>query len=997
MKTILRLHHPHPFPPDRRSKLRESPFEGGRSAQGGCPSPQTRSVYSLKNPLHRFATLACLMFFSLGLRAQEIKPINPNLLARTDSMIAHAIVCKIGFVVTVRESPLDLAFYTSPEQILQGRVAGVWATQASWQPGGEMAVRIRGVQSLVSGAEPLYVIDGFPIYNDNDAASAGFTFGPRLNALAMFHPADVESITVRKDAAATALHGARGSNGVVEIQTKKGAFNRSRVEFRAQGGFQTAIGQYELLDATQFASYLNEAATNAGLAAPYANPASFGAGTDWQQEMYRDRSTMQDYQVAISGGSEHMRYRVAASYLQNRGLIHRSRLDRVNLHANLEAKVKPRLTLRNTLNISRIEANTVATDDPGNTSGTGVVSGALLFNPLLPATSANGNLTLLNRAVGNDGALLDAMQAGFTVASPSAQALLTDSKAQNTRLFDRLSLEYAFSDPLRLTVSAGIDALFNDEFAFVPGALEPDLPAAGMGAGAKLQSYQWFNQYALNYDKTWKEKHVLSASGGFAMQGFSSEVLSGVSRSFDNETLRFYNLFVGGQKTINSGVESWGLVSGFARFNYLYDKKYEWQLVGRMDASSRFGGEYGLFPAGAFTWHLAEEDFIRLPQLDLRLSYGITGNQEISPYSTLAVLNQLQASLNNQPVRGFRPINLANESLEMERTRQVNLGMDLGLFNNTVSISLDAYAKRTDNAILYLPVPAQSGFSFLLANGAEIRNQGIDLAISTHQAGHAFDWYATLTAGYVKNEIYSLAAAPTIPVGAYHAIQVGAQVGALYGYVSDGVLQSGQGNVPAFAGQSLQPGDPIYRDLNGDGRIDIRDQTVIGEPIPDLVYGLVNTFAYKGFSLDIFVQGTVGNEIANLNRLFLDNLNGTSNITQAAYDNRWTAANPSQTYPRPLAGPDRAGVFSDAIIEDGSYLRIKSLRISYEVPEKAVEKLKLSTLRLFLLGQNLLTLTGYSGIDPELSHFGQSAMQAGADLGAYPQAKLFLGGIEVGF
>lgn len=947
--------------------------------------------------------LCAVLMCSQGIKAQEQEPQPPKadtvqILALHSPMDSFRI---IGCGPIIRTIDSDLStFYTSPDQILQGRVAGVWATRASSQPGGDMAIRIRGVQTLAAGAEPLYVIDGFPIYNDSDAASAGFTFGPRLNPLAMFSPEDISSITVLKDAAATALYGARGSNGVVLIETKTGDYNSSKIEFSARGGFQEAIGKYDLLDGTQFANYLNEAYGNAGLTPLYTNSAGFGTGTNWQEQMYRDNSTLQEYQVAMSGGSETMRYRVGASYLQNRGLIETSRLDRVNIHANLEAKANRRVTIRNSFNISRMEANTVATDDPGNASGMGVVSGALQFNPILPATDANGNITLLNQMVANDGSPTEAMQAGYTVANPRAHALLTDSKVDNTRLFNRLAVDYALTEGLTLTAAAGIDAIFNDEFAFIPGALEPGLPAAGMGAGAKLQSYNWHNAYTLQYDKEWDNKHTLSAYGGFSVQGFSSEVLSGVSRSFDNETLRFYNLFVGQEKAINSFVDEWNLVSGFANLMYAIEDKYELQLVGRMDGSSRFGGDYGFFPGGRFTLHLDKVANLSMSQFDVRVSYGTAGNQEISPYSSLSILNQLEASLNDEPVRGFRPISLSNESLEMERTSQVNLGLDMGFWGNKLTVSLDAYSKQTNNAILFLPVAANSGFDFVLTNGAAINNRGLDLNISTFLTKGGLDWYASLNAGYIRNSIESIDGGfgdpAFIPAGPYHAIHEGSQVGAMYGYVSDGILQSGQ-SAPAFAGQRLQAGDPIYRDLNGDGKIDTEDQTVIGEPIPDLVYGFFNTLAYKGLSLDIFLQGTVGNEVANLNRLFLNSLNGTSNITQEAYEQRWTASNPSQTYARPLAGSERSTIFSDAVVEDGSYLRLKSLRVSYEVPEKLVGKYKLSSLRFFLMGQNLLTLTGYSGIDPDVSHFGRSTLQAGADLGGYPQAKIYMAGIEVGF
>lgn len=932
--------------------------------------------------LNAFLTIISVFYWSFNLHAQE----------NQDSTKSGIIILNINSDEALAGTRIDTDdipshLYTSPDQLLQGTVAGVFATQTSGQPAAEMVLRIRGISSLIAGNQPLYIIDGFPLYSDNNAISSGITAGPRLNGLAMLNPDDIESISVLKDAAAAAIYGARGSNGVVIIRTKNGSKSNSGVAFNAYWGMQEAIDRYDLLQTPDYISYINEAYSNAGQDPFYPFPNEIRTNTDWQSEIYRNSALLQHYQLAFQGGSNTISYRISGAYDNQQGIIKDSDLQRINLHANLHANISNKLRIGNSLNMSRIEASTVSTDDPADNTAIGVVSGAFSFSPVfLPRVTQTAFLP-----------------------NPLAQALLTDSEVQQTRLLNHAFLEYDILQNLQFKVTAGADAVFNEEQSFVSGALEPEIPIGGVGAGGKLQSINWVNEYTLTFNKLFALKHSINAKAGFAVQGFTSEFLGGSSAGFENETLRYYSLSVGQQKSVNSYFENWQLASWFGRIHYTFNEKFILNLSTRMDGSSRFNGDYEFFPAAGFAWKIispspnANSDNSFLSRLKFRLSYGITGNQEMAPYSSLSVLQQFERSLNNGSIKGFRPITLANGALEMEKTAQANLGFDIGLLDDGLEITLDVYSRQTNNALMLLPIASQSGFSMTLANGVEIANKGLELTIRNNHEFGDFTWNTFLTAALNRNEVTAIPDKIDIPLGGdlqnvqdWAILQTGAAIGSFYGYQSDGIVQSGE-TAAGFEGESLMPGEPKYKDLNGDGVINRLDQSIIGNPHPDFVFGYYHSFEFKGVDLQIFFQGTVGNDVANFNQFLVNNPNGESNITVETYKNRWTSSNPSNEYPRALLSTQRGNVFSDTQIENGSYVRLKNITLGYSLSASLLEKIKFNRIRLYISAQNLLTFTPYSGIDPDISHFGQSNLTPGVDLGGYPKAKVYAVGIDLGF
>lgn len=907
---------------------------------------------------------------------------------------------------TLRSTPLSTGAFLSFDQLLQGQVAGLVAIQASGQPLGETTIRIRGVQTLAAGAEPLYVVDGFPLYNDNLVASAGFRLGPPMNALAFLHPGDVQSIEILKDAAATAIYGARGANGVVLVNTKSGKTGRSGIELTTFTGFQEPIGRYNLLNGEQFAAYINEARNNAGLGSAYSNPAAFGQGTDWQEEIYRSSPALHNYHLGFQGGTNRLAYRLSAAYTKGQGLIRNSDFDRFNLQGNIDVEASDRLSVKNHMNISFTLANTIASNhNPSEGASLGVVGAALVFNPLLSPVDSEGNPIILNEMVDEKGLPTGRLQAGTPVLNPLAQLGLTDSEVQNMRLFNSLSLGYKISTTLTLNFNAGVNLLLNEENFFASGDLQPNQSIGGLGASGRLQSINWVNEYILQYQKSFDENRKLLALAGFSLQAFNSEILSGTSQNFENETLGFYNLGVGANKLINSNFKEWSLFSFFTHLNYRANDKYSFSFSGRADASSRFKGDYAFFPSLSFGWDISKEDFYPIKNLDMRLraSFGWSGNQEIAPYSTLSVLRQFESPLGNQSISGFRPVNLANDDLEIERTRQINLGIDLGSTDGRWVFSADLYSKNTDNALIFLPLPANSGFPFSLANAAEISNAGFDLTIYRQNTQGAILWNSGLNLGFYHNEIKAIDSNFNIPVGAplldieeWSVLQAGASIGSFWGYQTDQILQSGGDPRPAFAGQQLQAGDRKYRDLNGDGVINRNDKSIIGNALPKWSFGLFNELSWKDFQLSFLFQGLAGHDIFNANKFLLESRDGQTNNTLESFNNRWTTQNITNSNPR-LSASDKQTVFSDAQLENGAYLRLKNLSLAYNLPENLLQQWGLAKLQIFLSVQNLFTITNYSGIDPDVSRFGQSVLETGVDFDGYPQAKVYGGGLRIGF
>jgi TonB-linked SusC/RagA family outer membrane protein len=921
-----------------------------------------------------------------------------------------------GSIATIKSEDLEAVRSTTADDFVQGRVSGLLLTQTSGQPGGATSVRIRGSSSINASNEPLYVIDGFPVDNNSDNLSAGVAEGPSINALSTLSANDIASIDVLKDASATAIYGSRGANGVIIITTKRGLNGDAQINYDTYVGVSEVIQKLDLLNASQFAFYVNESRYN-GSGEPrfYTNPNSFGVGTDWQDEIFRTAIT-KSHDLSIKGGNQDIKYAVSGSYLDQEGVVIETDFKRYNFRVNLDFKATERLSIENSLSLNRTNFNTARTETTGGVEvASSAITGAYQFNPLLPVFDPEGNYTKGNFIVQDDGTFVNEVgnvqEQIPNFPSPVAYQNLSESKGKATRILDNLAIKWDLAKNLQLKTTLGVDLNINEQFYFRTEEIDFGNSPGAFAAQAKNTATSYLAESTLNYTNTFNNRHRVNALVGASWQDFAIETLSGNALGFPTENFGSNNLGLGLNPGVSSNIIESRLISYFGRVNYILDNKYIFTATSRVDGSSKFGdgNKYGFFPSGAFAWNVSEEDFLQDSglYLKLRLGYGIIGNESIAPYSAQSTFKPTYHSFNDNEVVGQLPSTPANSALKWERTEQYNIGLDLGFFNDRLGFTIDGYQKNTDDLLLNLQVPSQTGYIQSVVNAGSVRNEGIELGINAQLFKGEFNWDMNITGAYNKNKILDLAGLDNIPTGFgilgitnWQLLEEGGEIGAFYGYVSDGIIQldDDPATTPMFATDTFTPGERKYKDLNGDGVIDAdNDRTFIGNPVPEYTFGINNTVTWKNWDLNIFMQGVYGNEIANFNRINLENLNGQGNVLLEAFSNRWTPENPSNTYTRAADGP-RNIVFSDYYVEDGSYLRLKSATLGYSIPTKFLSRMKINKLRFYLTGKNLFTITNYSGVDPEVSFGGQNNnLSAGADFGGYPTSRTYLLGLNVNF
>lgn len=935
-------------------------------------------------------------------------------------VVAYGVVKKsdlTGSVSSVSAEELTRTAPVSLDQALQGRAAGVQVTQVSGRPGGETSIRIRGSSSINAGNEPLYVVDGMLITSDNGQTNAGGTAGSGLNGLSSISPSDIERIEILKDASATAMYGSRGANGVVLITTKRGKAGKSSINFDTYFGTQQVTKKLEMLDGVEFANYMNEFSLESGLPldARYIVPERFEKSTDWQEAIFRQAS-MQSYQLSALGGTESTQYSISGGYYKQDGIILNSDFERFNLRTNLDQKISNRFKTGASIGISYVNSRGVLTG--AQSPGTGVLLpgatiAALLFPPTLP---------VLDSTVAGGYTFED--DRGRNIGNPVADALETDNISHNFRVIANTYGELKLSESLKLKASAGIDGFATKDNRFVPNFLKRTEPNNGDAVVATVNGYTWLSEFTLNYDKTFRKRHALNALGGASFQGFHSERLFAFALDFPDNRTGWHNLGSAlNPQPAATGELSWGIISYLGRLNYTFDNKILFTLTGRVDGASKFGAnsKYGFFPSGSLAWKLHEEDFIKnlgiFYSLKTRLSYGVIGNQEISPYASLSTVGPIgQGVFNNtEPYIGQEPLRYPNPDLRWERTAQADFGIDAEFAGGRLGTTFDIYQKKTSDLLLFTPIPTTSGFSGYLSNIGGLRNRGFEAAITSRNITGEFTWETNANFSINRNEITELSSDNDIfvpgvlqvPAG-WSILRVGQPIGTFYGLVADGIFQTDEEaqTSPRLKAQNPKAGDRKYKDLNGrdaqgkltgqpDGVIDEADRTIIGNANPDFTWGLTNSFSWKGFDLSIFIQGVQGNEIVNAYLFEIGSLNAETNVLKEFYDNRWTPENPNSKYPK--INPAERNVFSNAQVEDGSFLRIKNITFGYSLPATLLQRAKVTRLRLYASLNNLLTFTKYRGYDPEVNAFGQSNLLQGIDYGGYPLARTIIGGIQVGF
>ncbi len=984
-----------------------------------------QGFFRLEAPADAILQFSYLGFETLEIPVAEGRDLSVELISASRLLqdvvvVAYGTVRKsdlTGSVATVSEEDIKRVAPVSLDQALQGRVAGVQVQQVSGRPGGQTSIRIRGSSSINAGNEPLFVIDGMLVTSDNGQVNAGGNAGPGLNALAAINPADIERIEILKDASATAMYGSRGANGVVLITTRRGKAGRSSVTFDTYAGIQDVTRTLGLLDGETFARYMNEYSNTTGLPLDvrYIIPEKLGAGTDWQEAIFR-RAPMQSYQLSALGGNEKTQFSASGSYYRQEGIILNSDFERFTLRSNVDHEVSPAFRMGTSLSISYINSRGVLTG--AQSPGTGVLlpgatTAALLFPPTLPvldSTRAGGYTFQDDR--------------GRNIGNPVADARETDNIAHNGRIVANTYGQLRLAPGLELKASIGADAFSVKENRFVPNFLKRAETNNGAAVVATVDGYSWLSEFTLHYNRKWGGRHALDALVGNTYQGYHAERLFAFTLDFPDNRTGWHNLGNGlNPQPAGNGELSWGIVSYLGRLNYTLDEKWLLTLTGRMDGSSKFGAnnKYGFFPSGAVAWKIHEEPFLQslewLSTLKARVSYGIIGNQDIFPYASLATVGPLgQGVFNNtEPYLGQEPLRYPNPDLRWERTHQLDAGVDAEFVDGRLALTIDFYEKNTRDLLLYAPLPVTSGFSGFLTNIGGLRNRGLELAVNSRNLTGAFTWQTDLNFSINRNEITALSGEDDIPVpgvlqvpAGWSILRVGQPIGTFFGLQTDGIFQTAEeaANGPALKSQTPKAGDRRYRDINSrdaqgnltgqpDGVIDEADRTVIGNANPDFTWGMTHKFSWKGWDLSFFLQGVHGNEIVNAYLFEIGSLHAETNVLREFYDNRWTPDNPGGIYPK--VGPSERNTFSDAQVEDGSFVRLRNVTLGYALPDAWLRKVRMSRCRIYASANNALTFTKYRGYDPEVNAFGQSHLLQGIDYGGYPLARTLLGGVQVVF
>jgi TonB-linked SusC/RagA family outer membrane protein len=887
-----------------------------------------------------------------------------------------------GAVASVSQTALKQPV-SSFDQTLKGAAAGVQVTQTSGQPGGGVSIRIRGGSSIQGGNEPLYVIDGFPIYNSSPGT--GILSGTNVNPLSSINPSDIESIDILKDASATAIYGSRGANGIVIVTTKKGKSDRSNLSYEASFGSQSLRKKIGLLNAHDFAILRNEALYDA---TPAKGPNQYlsqeqinqlGAGTDWQDEAFRTAPT-QNHNLSVSGGNNKTRYLLSGNYFNQDGIVKNTDFRRLSLRANIDANPYDKL---------KVSASITASKSDANVAPSGIISGILTMPATASVYQPNGSYTLRNPFEN-------------IFSNPIASLKEQINKSTINRLLATGFAEYTIIDGLNAKVLFGADVNNLVEKNYLPSTIYEGSLTNGSAARGSLNSYSWLNENTLTYAKT-INKHSFDILAGFTQQEYKSESFSAGAQNFILDDLTFNSLKSGSTLVRpSSDASAWVLHSYIGRINYNYNSRYYFTASLRADGSSRFGAgnKWGYFPSAAASWKISNESFFAplsktISDLKLRASYGKTGNLEIGEYQSLATLASYTYVIGGNIITGFSPNRIPNDQLSWETTNQYDVGLDLGLFNNRIQFTLDAYYKKTQDLLLNVELPWTTGQASVLQNYGSVSNKGFELGLNTKNLTGEFLWNTSLNFSVNRNKVLTIGNGASAYISGNYIIRVGEPLGSYYGNVTDGILQTGEEAAKGkYTGNaSPKAGDRLYKDINGDGSFTTAtDRTIIGNAQPDFIFGLTNNFSWHDFDLSVFLQGSYGNAILNGNKQTLELFTGQQNASSSAL-NRWTPTNPSQQIPR--AKLDPAPVFSDRFIENGSFLRVKSITLGYSLPKSLTQKAKLSNVNFYVTGQNLLTWTKYTGYDPEVTS--GSNVSPGTDTGIYPVAKTILAGIRVSF
>ena len=956
----------------------------------------------------------------LSIDAAEVVSVGYGSVARRDLT---------GSVSKVDMGELMKATVTNFDQALTGKVAGVVVTTSDGALGAEANITIRGNNSLTQSSAPLYIIDGFP--TESSMATA-------------LSSADIESIDILKDASATAIYGARGANGVIVITTKQGNEGKPKINFSASWTGSSIANKIDLMDGYEFVSLQSEMSDYWNTSKLYLRdtegkeiytPEDYRNVTnyDWQDEIYRTALT-QNYNISISGGHKESgnRYNVSFSATDQDGIIVKSNFQRYQGKLNFQQKIGKNVTFDFLANYSRAITSGVT---PTSAQQSSSASGWLMYSvwgyrPVTPIASEGGDDSIIDSMIDSS------IQSGDDYRFNQAKTVRNEyRKTIVDYLNANAGLTWEIIPDLKLKITGGYTLNkrrreeFNGTQTYTGYAGSP----SGKGINGAIywnDKTTWLNENTLTYTKRFARKHNFQFLAGFTMQGETYDYKGTIAEQMSTESLGINGLHTGNYQNVTPWQYDWTMMSGLFRVNYNFKYKYYLTASFRADGSSKFpkGNRWGYFPSVGASWNINREEWLKdkqwLSNAKLRASWGLTGNNRTTTpydyYSQIATLpghiESYDYVFNGQIVSGYYPSNMSNEKLRWETTEQWNAGLDLSFFDSRIKFTVDWYLKNTRDLLLQATIPASSGYTSAMLNIGSMQNQGVEFTLNLVPVQRKnFSWSMDFNIAMNRNKVtaltnnqYSLMSQVSWDFN-YNSqypyiTQVGKPSGMMYGYIYEGtykkddfngnVLKNDVAYMNSVGRDKTRPGDPKYKDVNLDGIIDDNDRTIIGCGQPLHTGGFGNTFNFYGFDVNIFFAWSYGNDVINANRLIFENGSKQNLNLLATYSDHWSESNPDSDIPR--IGANGMSVYSSRVIEDGSFIRLKTLSVGYTFPRSVLRKMHFDTMRVYLSAENLFTITNYSGPDPEVSTR-NSVLTPGFDWSAYPRSRGITAGVSFTF
>lgn len=898
------------------------------------------------------ATDGTLVFSFIGYKGQEVEIAGRTVveIVMEEDVTTLEQVVVIGYgeqkrkdittaVVVVDEESIKDRPMVSAAEALQGKAAGVQVVQPSGKPGGDISVRVRGATSVAASNEPLYVVDGIPTTD-----------------IRGLNPHDIASMTVLKDASSASIYGIRASNGVVLITTKRGSANQPAIRFNAYTGFSTLRKTIDVLNTDQYRDLMGE------ILGPGSVDPAITHNANWSDEVFGTGKN-DSYQLSFSGGGERSRFRISGNYLTQEGIVKPAKFDRYSIRVNLDNDIKDWLKIGTSMNFLRSKTK----DTPDNLSSGrgGVIMSALNTPPYLHIYNPDGS------------GQFDPNPFQPSWENPVAYMEGPDQEVIDNRLLGNVTGEISLFKGMTFKTNLGIDLsthqwdYYLDPFRTVYGRQQNGLVGA-----EKTLSTSWLWENTLNYIKS-VGKNNFTLLGGTSIQEFQKDV-SSLSGSDMPPDINVRSINAANTMTGGTGLDESSLASFFGRVMYDFDGKYLLTASYRRDGASNLAREHRWISLPAFSagWRVSSEPFMAgvsvVDDLKLRVGYGLTGNREGFPnYNEFGLINYTRRPPTN-PLSGpaSQQVTYGNPDLRWETTTQTNFGVDLALLESRLIFTFDAYVKKTDDLLLNVQLGSGAGeITFIQTNAGSMENKGIELNVSSINSDQEFRWTTDLNISFNRNEVTGLNFTPVFYFGNVYSnnqdvaiLRKGLPLGSFFGYVSEGVD-------PAT-------GDLTFKDLNNNDILDPDDRQVIGNAQPDFTFGFTNALSYKRFDLNIFFQGSVGNDVYNATRVDLEGMFDHKNQSTAVL-NRWTPDNQNTDIPK--AGNINNVRNSTRFVEDGSYLRLKAITLAYNFNPEFLNKFGVNNLSIYTTAQNLLTFTDYSGFDPEVNAFGRSATELGVD------------------